>query len=72
MHSGVLLRYPVQRHPLTNVFWGEMKAQEGRHDVFPPSRKVSHIDPLRVQARSERAVENPEVTRHRVRRHGTL
>ena len=68
MHSSVLLRYPVQRYPLTNVFSSENGLQEGEKMRFAATHIVtaSHVDPLWVQARAERVVEDPEVTGHRV------
>lgn len=45
---------------------------ERRRDALPRGRDISHIDALWIQAGGERAVEDPEVTGHGVRRHRTL
>lgn len=67
VHSSVLLRYPLQRYPLTDVFSSEMGSRREKRCVWPPHIvTASHVDPLRVQARAERVVEDPEVAGHRV------
>lgn len=58
---SVLLRYPLERHPLTRVFLGETGLLCGGHIMPPPGRVVSNIDALWVQARTEGAVEDPKV-----------
>ena len=79
VHSSVLLRYPVLYDLHALMGWGgsggwggDVGSGRETRCVSLPIRAASHVDPLWVQARSERVVEDPQVTRHRVGGHGAL